>query len=625
MLRKTTFLLVLLLIPNLGFAQLYSGLIDAQRATTAWTTAGATILTEGHTCYTLTTAVSLSTLNSDISSCSKGASARNIGLITLAAGTYNFAGAINMKSNVILRGSGMSTILNITSTSGSTWLAGGGTSSLTFVGSFPTWKDSSPPMVGTGGNQKNWTGTNGNRSVYTKGATVLNLGSAPTGLAAGDMLVCNQSDAPDEGLPNSGFFVSDKTGASNAISQFGTYYDFNGAMEQRSIVTNVRGTDVTIADGLMHPTGTWATGLTPQCGWIPSWALIQNAGVENLLVQTTGNTSAQDCVIGMWFAFNSWIKGVGILPYYKPFHSSGAVNFVVAVNDSVHATVRDSWLGRAQGGGNSTTTTYGVVLQETHFSLIENNIYDNVEAPAAILIGTAGDVYGYNFEHYVGDDRQEGGVQQHDPASAMTLVEGNKFRKLWADNLHGNSVLNTYFRNHIEGGGMDLAGYNRWFNLIGNVINSATAYKSCITDSTKYDRFSSVAFRLGYPNQNANNTTTAGVAGDAVVCTSTMLWGNYSAFGSSSHFTSGEVPTSDSVFPNALPANNNLPPSLYHSVVPPFWTPNKPWPLIGPDVTGGNVAGLGGHANTTPAEDCYTKSGGRIANFNPGTCYGRRN
>jgi hypothetical protein len=110
------------------------------------------------------------------------------------------------------------------------------------------------------------------------------------------------------------------------------------------------------------------------------------------------------------------------------------------------------------------------------------------------------------------------------------------------------------------------------------------------------------------------------VALDPVVWTSLFRWGNYSAFGNATHFDAAEVPTADPLFPNAVPASQTLPPSFYLSVRPSWWPASKPWPAIGPDVTGGNVSGLGGHAYTTPAQDCYAASG-TIANFNPTTCY----
>ena len=51
--------------------------------------------------------------------------------------------------------------------------------------------------------------------------------------------------------------------------------------------------------------------------------------------------------------------------------------------------------------------------------------------------------------------------------------------------------------------------------------------------------------------------------------------------------------------------------------------------LIGPDVSGGNIAGTGGHANTNPAEDCFLNAMGGATNgtggpysFDANTCYG---
>jgi len=54
-----------------------------------------------------------------------------------------------------------------------------------------------------------------------------------------------------------------------------------------------------------------------------------------------------------------------------------------------------------------------------------------------------------------------------------------------------------------------------------------------------------------------------------------------------------------------------------------------PWPGIGPDVTGGNVANVGGHVYLTPAANCYLNILGGLTNgttgaltFNANNCYG---
>jgi hypothetical protein len=48
-----------------------------------------------------------------------------------------------------------------------------------------------------------------------------------------------------------------------------------------------------------------------------------------------------------------------------------------------------------------------------------------------------------------------------------------------------------------------------------------------------------------------------------------------------------------------------------------------PWPATGPDVTGGNIANTGGHANKNPAQVCYenTSQTSGILNFNADNCY----
>ena len=59
------------------------------------------------------------------------------------------------------------------------------------------------------------------------------------------------------------------------------------------------------------------------------------------------------------------------------------------------------------------------------------------------------------------------------------------------------------------------------------------------------------------------------------------------------------------LYGNGCPASNELPTSFYYSSTPSWWPSGKPWPPIGPDVSGGNVSGVNGEVNTIPAEDCY--------------------
>jgi hypothetical protein len=67
----------------------------------------------------------------------------------------------------------------------------------------------------------------------------------------------------------------------------------------------------------------------------------------------------------------------------------------------------------------------------------------------------------------------------------------------------------------------------------------------------------------------------------------------------------------------------------YLAAKPAWWPSTKAWPPIGPDVTGGNITGLGGHASTIPAEDCFrgpmagpVDGSGNVLTFTASGCYG---
>jgi hypothetical protein len=210
----------------------------------------------------------------------------------------------------------------------------------------------------------------------------------------------------------------------------------------------------------------------------------------------------------------------------------------------------------------------------------------------------------------------------------MNLVEGNIIKKFWSEDIHGSTALNTLFRNYFFSTdvGVDIWTYNRWYNLIGNLMAANAVYKSLYTDSTLYTRWGGASIRLGYASQYGQvkdtdpaDVGTSNVDADPLVVSSTMLWGNFSAAGNSTRWLASEVPAGDAVFPNPVPSSQALPASFYYSGRPAWWPASKPWPAIGPDVTGGTS--MAGHAYTLPAQDCYQAAGGNIANFNPAVCY----
>ncbi len=248
-----------LTIDSPAYAQPWSGILAPSRAT-GWSQAGVTggIPTRTTICATLNPGATVSQINSAISACPSGQ------VVLLNAGAYSLSGSIIMRDNVTLRGQGMSTILTFNSQGGSSFYWMGADVAIVFQGT--GWSgagDSSAPGAGgvPSSTIRDWTGTNGQSGVYTQGATVLNLSAAPTGLTVGGTITLWQSDAPDASLPNSGYFVSDKSfTGSGDISWKGTSESQNAAQTQRVRVVAISGSQVTIAaPGITRPTGTPST------------------------------------------------------------------------------------------------------------------------------------------------------------------------------------------------------------------------------------------------------------------------------------------------------------------------------------------------------------------------------
>jgi hypothetical protein len=548
-------------------------------------------------------------------------------VVQLQAGTYLLSSTLQMKSNVTLRGVGMSTIIRFTNTGGSNFFFGGGNICVIFQGAFDSSGYSgsagTPQQGGVpAAKRRSWTGTGGSSGVYSKDATVLNLASAPTGLAVGDMLTLYQTDEAAASLPKNGFFVSDKTGT-NAI----TWQGSNGSptcMQQRVRVVSISGNDVTIWPGIFHPTGAWKTANTPMVGWQGND--IRNAGIEDCLIDgnTSGPANQWSCV-QFWQASNCWLYRCGVKPKTGAFRAGNTTQMSVQMFESRNITVKSCWIDRAVGGGQGSTTTYGIISVLGSHCLVENNIFYQNESPQLFHNGAIGCVYAYN--HEILDPQHEGGTQFHETGVAYNLIEGCNTTKVWGDLFHGPANFCTVFRNYVQststsnGAGISLESYHRYQNLVGNVIAAPAGYTTLNTDATKYSRFEGWAFRFGYPNEDASNTTTTGVAGDPQVVATTMRWGNYTAFDGQTRFLASEIPSAEAFFPNAVPGSNTLPSSMYLSSRPSFFTHNGvtlTWPPIGSDVTGG--VAQAGHVYKIPSQVEYERAT-TVTSFNP-TLYG---
>jgi hypothetical protein len=88
---------------------------------------------------------------------------------------------------------------------------------------------------------------------------------------------------------------------------------------------------------------------------------------------------------------------------------------------------------------------------------------------------------------------------------------------------------------------------------------------------------------------------------------------------------------SPSLYVNPVPGSQTLPASFYLNSKP-SWFGSVPWPPIGPDVTGGDISGVAGHAYKIPARVCFEsladdtsysiQNGARPRIFNADNCYG---
>lgn len=591
------------------------GELIADERRTDWSYAGAPSINEARTkCGSTIDAYSgsPSTITTQISGCSDDQ------YVLLGCGTFNLSAALELtKDNVTLRGSlsggALCTTLNFTGTNGNCWpYQGGDEAAFTVCGTLGGLADATPTVFGASGSSAALTGTDGDAGVFAKGATVLNLGSSLS-WGVGDVGVLTESNYSAASLPRAGFFVSDKNQSSGTagICWQGAFEDFGAALEQRFIVTAVNGNDVTISPPLAH--GLWNSGNSPRVYRYANGVYASGIGVEYLKVNTT-SAGLLHAVVGVLRVKDSWFRGVVLIP-----DPAAGGDYAISFLDSLQVTYRDSWQEQFTGGGHFTTTSYGVNTQGSQFVLVENNIFNGGEAPIVINIATMGSVFAYNYENHTSG---EGGLGHHQPGIVYNLIEGNTVLKFAADLFHGNSMLETPFRNYAFDRGFDLQSYHRFWNLIGNVLTANETRKTTSSDGMLYDRFDSIAFRLGYNTQAAsidedyNQPDFGGVAHDPDVATTTFIWGNYDTFTDSAVFDEDEVPDSDATFPNPVPGSQVLPDSLYLDAKPQFFTATGvTWPPIGPDVTGGSL--VAGHVYKLPAQVVFEAAGGDPANFDP--------
>ena len=173
---------------------------------------------------------------------------------------------------------------------------------------------------------------------------------------------------------------------------------------------------------------------------------IRNAGVEDLFLSggVGGDTGAN---VSMSYCAYCWIRNI------EADKSNGSS---VAMTGTFRSVLRDSYLHETvdpnPGGGG-----YGLSINwHGADNLVENNIHWNFNKVMVIRASGGGNVIGYNYMDdgwiaYAPCFVETGLNASHSTTPMYELFEGNQSYNFDGDSTHGNSVYITVFRNHLTG------------------------------------------------------------------------------------------------------------------------------------------------------------------------------
>jgi hypothetical protein len=388
-------------------------------------------------------------------------------------------------------------------------------------------------------------------------------------------------------------------------------------------VTNVAGTTLTIEPPL------YIAYANPSYIFRFTSTVATNSGFEDLKIsQNNTHSNGNVATINMIGAYASWVKGV---------ESDFADNAHMFLQYSLHCEVRNSFFHDAFQHGPGSNDQQLNLAYKTSASLIVNNIFWRQHASVMSERGPSGNVIAYNYamdNYNTANLWQEPSMDTHGVHPMMQLYEGNVVSLMLWDDYWGSSSHMTLFRNYVSGVskrlppldargalvpgsaawedgigndfGIDINDYNDYYNVVGDILgsthgNSIPYVDSRVSPASGFGN--NVYLRIGY-----NGSDDATISPNTVYPT-TFIDGVYLPISATFQWNSGA---------------HSLPVSFFFTSKPSWWG-SQPWPPIGPDVTGGNIAGVGGYANSIPAMDCFnsvTSNGTtNVTTFNEATCY----
>lgn len=290
-----------------------------------------------------------------------------------------------------------------------------------------------------------------------------------------------------------------------------------------------------------------------------------NCGVENLFID---NKHSKDGTIGFFQAADCWVRGV---------ESTNANWFHVSVNTSFRIEIRSNYFHHAttygQGG-------YGFTFANSTDCWAEDNIFYKLRHSAIIQNGSSGNVVSFNWSSSMYNVDGEAvnfmmlDYELHGGFPNFNLIEGNEGQKGGADDAWGNSLYNTFHRNH----------FRRYHEDKGSQINSSVWAFQLFAKAISNNVLGNV---YGLSGQTGVATNGWGVSDfgdpyDTNVLFSVLDHGNYSLISGSATYASG-------IF-------EAIPNSYIYDAKPTFFG-NCAWPLNGPDVSS--------KTNITPAHARY--------------------
>ncbi len=643
-------------------AQSWSAFLDPSRAI-AWTSAGFTIPSYTTNCSTqpALTANSVSAAAANTTAIQNALASCNAthNVVSVPSGTYYVAGwTYGAQGKQVVRGAGASAthiILTNEVSCGGLWHG------VCMLAANWTYDGNSNVLPPTGSNQCTWS------SGYAQGTTTITLNSCGGTPPVNQMIILDQANDTSD---TSGVYIcnSETTGCSQSANGSYEGRKVNGvyhSLQQATYVTGVTSLgggsySVTVSPGVYF---TNIRSSQSPGAWWPGF--VQNDGLENLTLdasyQSGGSYQVGDGTLGIFSCYQCWTTNV-IFP-------TSARN-AVFLYQTANAVIRNNYFYSTQ---SHYTESYTIEPHASSAFLVENNIFQQVTTPLA-FVGATGAVVDYNFslnDIFSDGSYTWGAYASHNAGNNFNLFEGNNFYGIWIDDTWGSTNQVTIFRNMLSGFQPGTSNntvpildysYVRGVNVVGNVLGQPgyqtgyQVYATSPTVATTGSQDNSI-YALGWGWWSGCGSGFPNC--DPLTFSTMMRWGNYDTVNAAVRWNSTEASPGAVTYMNAnftssyfTSLAHTLPASLYYSSTPSWWPSGKAWPLIGPDISSGNLGICTGtysgwqatsssqctggsltsawasHANSIPAQDCYLNvlngplnGSGNVLAFDASLCY----